>query len=222
MNPDAAPPPWTLTGRAYAVPVRAAFPAGAPIDAGMGGPAGRFVGGPGVVLAVRYATSDVGPYDELASLPGRVRFGASATFASVARIVVSTPESVAAGRAHWALPKALATFTWRERADGERLEVCTPDGVPLFAATFAAFGPSLPVAVGGPFGRIAQPAPDGLRVTPVAGWGWARPARVRDVGVGDAAFEGVRRPWGPAFALSRVHLRFGAPERRAVATEGAG
>ena len=60
-------------------------------------------------MLVRYADTPVGPYSELLVSPVMLR-GPRAI--SVPFIAVDSIPSLAAGRAHWALPKSLATFDW--------------------------------------------------------------------------------------------------------------
>ncbi|MCD0165179.1 hypothetical protein IHN58_05875, partial [Deinococcus sp. 12RED42] len=85
---DRAGPPWTLRGAGLV----AVF-------------AGR-----GVLMLVRYASSPVGPYDEL--LWAEVRGSPVGRRPQVTRIVVSTEASVVWGRRNWGIPKELASFGW--------------------------------------------------------------------------------------------------------------
>ncbi len=123
------PPPWRLTGSAYAlfyrfsdayVYDRVALP---PSLSGM------FVGGIGAILLVDYETSPVGPYRELLFTPGQFAYGRKKRH-TVTHIYVSSPASVDGGRANWGLPKQLADFSidrqsgvdhWRVERDGQLL-----------------------------------------------------------------------------------------------------
>jgi hypothetical protein len=101
---------------------------------------------------VRYAETPVGPYAEVMGAPVSVR-GGLLSRVHVPFIAVDSEPSVHAGRAHWALPKVLATFSWPEpgkvRVDG--------DGWWL-AAQVVRTGPRIPL-----LGRstAAQVRPDG-------------------------------------------------------------
>ena len=101
---------------------------------------------------VRYAETPVGPYAEVMGAPVSVRGGLLGRV-HVPFIAVDSVPSVHAGRAHWALPKVLASFSWDKqgevRADG--------DGWWL-AARVVRTGPRIPL-----IGRstAAQVRPDG-------------------------------------------------------------
>jgi acetoacetate decarboxylase len=86
-------------------------------------------GGLGVLAVVRYADSDVGPYDELLWLaPWGLRDGARRAH-TVTRIFVSSEASCINGRRNWGIPKQLARFdVARLSASTQRFEVSTPRG----------------------------------------------------------------------------------------------
>jgi hypothetical protein len=71
---------------------------------------------------VRYADTPVGPYDEVMGAPMTTRGGLLGRV-HVPLIAVNSVPSVHAGRAHWALPKVLASFQWDDsehaRVDGD-------------------------------------------------------------------------------------------------------
>src|SRR5213596_1104261 len=100
------PPLWRLTGRGYILLYRW-FPRDFVSDQGQVPQtlAGSFRGGASAVMVVNYENSGVGPYRDLLFIPGLFERGFSIT-----RIYVSTPASVASGRANWGIPKQLADF----------------------------------------------------------------------------------------------------------------
>lgn len=124
------PPPWQLTGSAYALFYR--FSDAYVYDRVALPPelSGMFVGGLGVLALVDYATSPVGPYRELVFSPGQFAYGRRKRH-TITHIYVSSQASVDSGRANWGLPKLLADFTiarsgsdvdhWRVERDGQRL-----------------------------------------------------------------------------------------------------
>lgn len=80
-NIKKAPAPWTCTGQVYAIyfctrPGSTAAPADvafAPLERASyfaSSEAGRFCGGLGGFMVIRYTESPVGPYDELLVIPG--------------------------------------------------------------------------------------------------------------------------------------------------------
>ena len=112
---------------------------------------------------VDYLESPVGPYREV--LVGQQLRGALLPVVHVPFIAVDSLASVAAGRAHWSLPKTLAAF------DGD---TATGDGWSV-RATPRAYGPSFPVLA-----RLGSDQGSGRSTSRLRGT--ARLARV-DVGV---------------------------------------
>lgn len=97
---EVAAPPWTLRGDATVIPFRR-----------------------GVLAFLRYAESNVGPYDELLWL-APFRRGPGGRANRVSAIFVSSEASVRGGRANWGLPKQLAVFrVSRQQGELERVEV---------------------------------------------------------------------------------------------------
>ncbi len=127
-----------------------------------------------VVALVRYLDSPVGAYDELLASPrllaGSLRRGVLARV-HVPFIAVDSVASVHGGRAHWALPKTLATFT----RDGPRTQV-QGSGWEV-DATAQARGPWLPS-----YARLGSTQQDGAGVTTssvTSAWALVRPATVQ-------------------------------------------
>lgn len=118
---DEAPAPWSLTGRGYLVLLRPprAEAAGLPPQL-----AAAARSGPALLMYVDYASSGVGPYRELLYIPGRFLERGGRRW-SVTHIVVSTDDSVRAGRANWGIPKTLAEFDVRPAAGGGETIVVT-------------------------------------------------------------------------------------------------
>jgi hypothetical protein len=109
-------------------------------------PCGEFVRpGLGLMMFVDYWRSEAGPYRELLFIPGRFQIGARRLW-SITRILVSTPASVAGGRANWGIPKEQAEFDLDgEPGHGCRVRV-SKDGQSLADFSWEPRGPSLPVS----------------------------------------------------------------------------
>lgn len=74
-----------------------------------------YTGGLGTIQIIRYLSSPIGPYDELAYIPGNMTYkvGASSLSGlSITRIYVSSAASIVNGRRNWNIPKQLARFTF--------------------------------------------------------------------------------------------------------------
>ena len=172
MSTFEAPAPWSLTGHGYIVLLklpRDRADLGAWTPAPLAGTEPR---GPGLLMYVDYRTSGVGPYRELLFMPGRFRHGGEHRW-SITRILVSTEESVRAGRQNWGIPKEVAAFEASRTDDGGESIRVTQDGVTLAELEFGPPGLRLPgggALLPGGLRRMVQ-FRDGrcFRFTPAAG-----------------------------------------------------
>ena len=137
-------PPWTLTGNGLLF--LAHFPETFVRKHGFLQPYQQtaYRGWVGTVILADYQSSDVGPYQELLFIPGLFRFGQTMSF-SISKIYVSTPDSVANGRANWGIPKELADFTFETGALGQQRISVSRDGQPFFSVRANAWGPRIPI-----------------------------------------------------------------------------
>ncbi|QBI21328.1 hypothetical protein ER308_18310 [Egibacter rhizosphaerae] len=121
LPPDSPPPPWTCEVQATVWWHPAVTDADALLPPSLRTLAGRRLT---VGVLARYPDAPVGPYTEIAAAPVMLHaravrdlVGAHVPFAAV-----DTLGSVRAGRAHWALPKGLATFGGEPGAAPDRAE----------------------------------------------------------------------------------------------------
>lgn len=112
-------PPWSLTGNGLIVVAH--FPELFIREQGFLAPCQQraYRGWVGAVMLVDYDTSNAGPYRELLFIPGLFRFGRTLSF-SIAKIYVSTDDSVQNGRRNWGIPKEAADFSFVREPDGSR------------------------------------------------------------------------------------------------------
>lgn len=158
----AVPPPWRLTGSAYAIIYRFSESFVRERVTVPGALESRFAGGLGALLLVDYATSPVGPYRELAFTPGQ--FGVGGKAYCVTQIVVSSSASAASGRANWALPKEVADFHV-DSAGGVAHWRVEQGGTLLLDARFRPGRLGLPLPRWLVRPKLAQPAGDHLLLT---------------------------------------------------------
>lgn len=145
------PPPWRLTGRGYVLVL--APIAGRNRDLGDGRrlhPV-RILGGFGLLLAVDYRSSDVGPYREILYIPGyaSVHVAAAHGFGSaraprvlrghsITQIYVTTQSSRESGIANWGIPKRVGRITWESPTPrGRMIRLSSEEGVPLLEIQIA-------------------------------------------------------------------------------------
>lgn len=153
-------------------------------------------------MAVRYATSPVGPYVELAvSEPARLglRIGMCVT-----TMVVTSADSRVGGLVNWGFPKELGTLTWTSIDGGVEVAWKERD---VRVASRPVGRRALPALV--PM-RALQRRVDGPVVVPGRVRGWARPARITVTVAADddalAPYAGTH--WG--LQVRGLHLRMDA------------
>ncbi|GGK12922.1 hypothetical protein GCM10008955_02820 [Deinococcus malanensis] len=154
------PPPWRLTGRGL-------FALYAKSSAGRAG----------ALVLVQYASSPVGPYDELMWLDLPARPWGNPV---IRRIVVSQEASMTWGRRNWAIPKTLALFEW---STPNRVQVTAATGQLIAQLGFSESPWSVPGNLRwlpAPWRTLDQPALDGSGrvLTTPTGQGWLGLARL--------------------------------------------
>jgi len=139
-----APPPWTLTGNG--IILVAHFPEAFIRAQGFLAPYQQRVyrGWIGTVMLVDYATSPVGPYQELLFIPGLFRFGNITSF-SISKIYVSSNDSVWNGRQNWGIPKELADFSFVTNSDGSQTISVRCDDQPVLSLRATPRGLRFPI-----------------------------------------------------------------------------
>jgi hypothetical protein len=117
---------------------------------------------------VRYAETPVGAYSEVMAAPVSLR-GGLLPRVHVPFIAVDSLPSVHAGRAHWALPKVLATFTWPESAPDDAAVRADGDGWWL-SARVVHTGPRIPLLGRSTNVQVRPGGRVGLAATGMRGW----------------------------------------------------
>lgn len=218
-----APPPWTLTGNG--IVLIAHFPEAFAQAQGFLAPYQQrtYRGWIGTVMLVDYATSPVGPYQELLFIPGLFRFGDTTSF-SISKIYVSTTDSVWNGRRNWGIPKELADFSFVSNPDDSRTISVRSANQPLLTLRAMPWGPRFPITTKLlPGFRIMQerPATDestpepasGLLLTRPSATGLARLTRLSELRVNPVLFPDLTLA-KPLVALSveTVSMTFPHPQ----------
>lgn len=176
-----SPAPWTLKGNGVVFLYQ--FPSEFIQQYGFMADYQResFKGGLGAVMLMDYASSGVGPYQELLFIPGLFKLNGKRAF-SISNIYVSTFESVRSGQRNWAIPKDLADFKVTDLADGSRLWRVRKDGKTIFEASVINKGISFPfTTLAVPFTKIIQQNEEGFLLTNPAASGKAQFSRLQMV-----------------------------------------
>ncbi|TQS45809.1 hypothetical protein FL583_08485 [Cryptosporangium phraense] len=150
---------------------------------------------------VRYLDTPVGPYHEIFASPVLLREWPVPPL-HIPFIAVDSLASVHGGRANWALPKTLATFTW-----GGSSIAAAGEGWQVSASARAAT-PKFPV-VGGL--RVAQPSGGTLRRAWIGLHGRARLGRVTVTATGPTLARWLAPGRHPALLISDSTMTVGAP-----------
>jgi hypothetical protein len=144
-------PPWFLRGDAFLVltisPTETNL-ADAAISNEMAGIYNNLFN---VMVVADYRESPIGPFRELAYIPGRFRFAFDEERMSITRSYATTEAGVLNRRAHWGVPTEFAEIvTKREPSDHEHFSVGQGKVADF---SFECFGPSVPLN-----GKVIPPA----------------------------------------------------------------
>ncbi|WP_437326973.1 acetoacetate decarboxylase family protein [Sorangium sp. So ce381] len=140
-----APAPWTLAGDATIVMLELPGPLLEEQSFIPEALRPRFEGRYSLLMALDYASSNVGPYRELLFIPGRFRTRRGLCW-SISKIYVSSWDSVVNGQRNWGIPKEHADFEIAREADGSERFRASQGGEVFADLRFAAAGPSLPAS----------------------------------------------------------------------------
>ena len=220
-----APPPWTLTGNGLILVAH--FPEAFVRAQGFLAPYQQFAyrGWIGAVMLVDYATSPVGPYQELLFIPGLFRFGYTTSF-SISKIYVSTNDSVWNGRRNWGIPKEVADFSFVANPDGSQTISVRSNDQPVLSLRAKPWGLRFPITTKllPGFRVMQEPLPTdkpsagpagGLLLTKPSASGSARLTLLSDIQVNKNLFPDFSQTH-PIVALSveNIRMRFPLPEFR--------
>lgn len=183
------PPPWRLRGRGHILLYRFSPDWLQPIAASLPNLIVGRRGNLGAVMLVDYRDSPVGPYRELLLIPGRINTEQGAYY-SISHICVSSPASVASGRANWGIPKFLAEIQIDHRQRTIHYRV-GPIGQPWADIRIRSGRVPVPFAthwVPRSWRTLWQALEGEVRLTTPQGWGRVSPGRLLSARVDSALF----------------------------------
>lgn len=136
-----SPPPWKLSGEAIILIYR--FKEDWVENSGLLPKhlKGKFKGGLGYVMLVKYDKSPVGPYHELLIIPGKFR---KIKHQAITKIFVDSMVSMQNGRKNWGIPKETLPFDWKKEKGKDHIEIKSGEKV-IFSAEITFGGISFPV-----------------------------------------------------------------------------
>lgn len=186
-----APPPWTLQGNGYIFIYH--FPKEFVEKLGFLADYQRVSYKPdfvGTVMLVDYATSPVGPYQELLFVPGRLSFDKKKLF-SISKIYVSSKDSVENGIANWGIPKELADFKITKPTEKEAIIEVSLSGKTFFKVHLKGGNISFPISTKLFPLKLAQQLHNDLLVTNSPAKGKATFAKMLDIEVDSQFFPDI-------------------------------
>lgn len=183
--------PWKLTGKAFMFLMK--FPEKFLIENGFleKFQAENFKSRLGMVMIVRYESSDCGPYDELLFIPGKIEIEKIKAY-SISKIYVSTNISVENGIENWAIPKEQAEFEWIENSKKTEINV-RKNGVNFFSVTFESGGLNFPITTKLIPLKVMQLKDNQLFITKPSASGWAGFAKIKAIKVDDNYFPDISK-----------------------------
>jgi Acetoacetate decarboxylase (ADC) len=143
----------------------------------------------GMVMIVRYESSDCGPYDELLFIPGKIEIGSETAY-SISKIYVSTNESVENGIENWAIPKEQAHFEWVEEGRNTEINI-SKNGVNFFSVKLKSTLLKFPVTTKILPIKVMQIKDNQLFVTKPSANGWTGFAKLMEISVNTEYFPGI-------------------------------
>ncbi|CAH0996152.1 hypothetical protein EMA8858_02282 [Emticicia aquatica] len=186
-----APPPWTLKGNGYIFichfPKEFVKKKGFLADYQQSRFNGDFVG---TVMLVNYETSEVGPYQELLFVPGRLNFDNKKLF-SISKIYVSSQDSVLNGRENWGIPKELADFKLSKPNEKESIVEVKIEGKTFFKAHLHNRSFSFPITTKFFPLKLAQKLRNDLLITSSPAKGKASFAKILSIEVDNTFFPDI-------------------------------
>ena len=169
---------------------------------------GKFRGGLGYVMLVKYENSPVGPYHELLIIPGKFR---KSKKQAITKIYVDSEASTQNGRANWGIPKDTLPFSWKKEGEKDIIELKSGDQT-VFSTEISHGGLSFPVTTTVLPISLCQTWNKVKYYTKPHGFGWGKLAKVDKLDLNPEFFPDIRgiRPL-LAVKVNPFKIRFPEP-----------
>lgn len=187
-----SPAPWRLTGQGYIFLCR--FPQSF-VSRHVHLPhvlSDKFIGGYGFIMFADYESSNVGRYQELLCIPGKVTYG-NKRYYTISSIYVSTWDSVESGRVNWGIPKEPAEFEFAPLDDAREQLNVWKDGRIIVSCVVKRGKVPFPLSTRMLKLRLLQYYQDRYCFTKVGGFGWGRRAYVESFNADGRYFPPVEK-----------------------------
>ena len=150
---------------------------------------GKFKGGLGYVMLVRYTVSPAGPYNELLFIPGKF---SPENKQSITKIYVDSKSSTENGRYKWGIPKETVPIIWKKNGKTDTIGIGSEEDPILFCKIssggipFPASTKLLPI-------RLFQELEGKTFLTDPKGYGWGKFAKIESMKVNSAYFPDISK-----------------------------
>ncbi len=101
------------------------------------------LGGVGLIIIADYKKSNVGPYQEILIIPGKIKYK-NKTLKTISKIFVSTDKSVFYGRKNWGIPKEKSEFIFNTNKKNTQIKV-SQNNSSFFEISLNSHGPQFPI-----------------------------------------------------------------------------
>lgn len=184
-----SPPPWELSGEGIVMIFR--FKENWVENSGLLPKhlKGRFKGGLGYVMLVKYDKSPVGPYHELLIIPGKFR---KTKMQAITKIYVDSDASTQNGRANWGIPKETLPISWKKKNGMDIVTVRSGEKV-IFSTEITSGGIPFPVTTALLPINICQSWKKLKYYTKPHGSGWGKLAKVKTLDLDPDFFPDIRK-----------------------------
>lgn len=171
---------------------------------------GKFKGGLGYVMLVRYTRSPVGPYNELLFIPGKFRQDKKH---SITKIYVDLESSTQNGRYKWGIPKETVPIIWLKNGKTETIGIGSEDD-PILFCKISSSGIPFPVTTKLLPIKLYQELDGKTFFTNPTGTGWGKFAKIESMKVNSAYFPDISK-LKPLFGvkINPFTMEFPLPEQ---------
>lgn len=150
---------------------------------------GKFKGGLGYVMLVKYEKSPVGPYHELLIIPGKFR---KTKMQAITKIYVDSEASTQNGRNNWGIPKETLPFSWKKENEMDIVMVKSGEKV-IFSTEITSGGLPFPVTTSILPIKLCQSWKKVKYYTKPHGFGWGKLAKVKTLDLDPDFFPDIRQ-----------------------------
>jgi hypothetical protein len=150
---------------------------------------GKFNGGLGYIMLVRYTQSPVGPYNEILFIPGKFNPSGRHT---ITKIYVDSESSTQNGRYKWGIPKNTVPIIWQKNINSDIIGVGSEED-PILHCKVSYGGIPFPVTTKFLPIKLHQELEGKTFLTSPKGHGWGKLAKIESMKVNSDYFPNISK-----------------------------